>query len=78
MKEEDSVVWMMCHHFKAACTLLNVCLDNELVHDKLLIEILMERSKEAEDRWEEHMWLTFLMKIKQPENVILFNPDIEV
>jgi hypothetical protein len=38
----------------------------------------MEKSKEAEDRWEEHMWLTFLMKIKQPENVILFNPEIEV
>ena len=76
MKEEDSVIWMMCHHFKAACTLLNVCLDNDLVRDKLLIEHLLAKSKEAEDRWEEHMWLTFLMKINQPENVVLFNPEI--
>ena len=76
MREEESIVWMMCHHLKAACTLMNVCLDNDLVVDKLLLEHLLDRAKEAEDNWEEHMWLTFLRKVKKPDNVVLFNPEI--
>ena len=44
--------------------------------DKLLLEHLLDRAKEAEDNWEEHMWLTFLRKVKQPENVVMFNPEI--
>ena len=76
MREEESIVWMMCHHLKAACTLMNVCLDNELVHDKLLKEHLLDKAKEAEDKWEEHMWLIFLRKVDHSENVVLFNPEI--
>jgi len=76
MKEDESIVWMMCHHLKAACTLMNVCLDNELVHDKLLKEYLLDKAKEAEDKWEEHMWLIFLRKVDHSENVVLFNPEI--
>ena len=53
MREEESIVWMMCHHLKAACELINVCIDNELVDEKQLMNHLIEQSKEAEDVWEE-------------------------
>jgi len=76
MREEESIVWMMCHHLKAACALMNVCLNNELVDEKQLMNHLIEQAKEADDVWEEQMWTIFLRKINRPDNVVLFSPDI--
>ena len=74
-REDESIVWMMCHHLKAAVTLMEVCLENELVNKELLEEHLLNKRKEADTIWEQHMWVKFIEAINRPDNVVLFSPE---
>ena len=75
MREEESIVWMMCHHLQAAVTLMEVCLKNELVDNDLLKEHLRDRQTESDTIWEQHMWIKFIEAINRPNNVVLFSPE---
>ena len=75
-EQDESLVWMMCHHLKGAVSLMEVVLKNDLVDSKLLDEHLEEWESRADSIWEQHVWFKFRERINRPDNVVLFSPDI--
>tara|TARA_Y100000310_G_scaffold278855_1_gene297634 strand:- start:57 stop:338 length:282 start_codon:yes stop_codon:yes gene_type:complete len=73
--QDESIVWLMCHHFKGAIALMEVALKNELVEERLLDEHLEEWESRSDSIWEQHLWFKFREAINRPDNVILFSPD---
>ena len=76
MSEDESVVWLMCHHLKGAISLLEIGLKNDLVDHKLLDQHLAEWEGKSESTWEQHMWFKYRQAINRPDNVVLFSPEI--
>ena len=76
MSEDESVVWLMCHHLKGAVSLMEIALKNKLVEEKLLDEHLEDWERRADTVWEQHMWFKFRQAINRPDNVVLFSPEI--
>ena len=74
--QDESIVWLMCHHLKGAIALMEVALKNKLVEEKLLDEHLEEWESRSDSIWEQHMWFKFREAINRPDNVVLFSPEI--
>ena len=47
MNQDESIVWMMCHHLKGAVSLMEIALKNKLVEEKLLDEHLEDWERRA-------------------------------
>jgi len=57
--QDESLVWLMCHHLKGAIALMEVVLKNKLVDESLLDEHLEEWERKSDTIWEQHVWFKF-------------------
>ena len=79
LTEGESLVWLMTHHMIGAIILMRNILKQDLLDMEHLESILREYAGEADDLWEEELWLKFISVLdKEPTlaPVLNFDPDI--